>query len=92
MPLALRPHNHFDALADAAAPAGQLGHVVRSGLYARRVTLGGQGMGARTKWYFWPNAAVREFVGLLTEHRLKQGLVLLGLLLSYAFLTILAFA
>jgi hypothetical protein len=50
------------------------------------------GMGAPTRWYFWPNAAVREFVGLLTEHRLKQGLVLLGLLAGYAFLTVLAFA
>jgi hypothetical protein len=48
-----------------------------------------QGMGARTKWYFWPNAAVREFVGLLTEHRLKQGLLLGGIVLVYATLTLL---
>ena len=37
-------------------------HVFRSGLCARRVKMRAVGMGAKTKWYFWPNAAVREFV------------------------------
>ena len=50
------------------------------------------GMGAKTKWYFWPNAAVREFVGLLTEHRLKQGLILGGTLAFYLALTFWAYA
>lgn len=62
-------------------------HVFRSGLKARRVKLRALGMGCRTKWYFWPNAAVREFVGLLTQHRGKQALILGGLTLSYALLT-----
>ena len=31
-------------------------HVFRGGLYARRVKMRAVGMGARTKWYFWPNA------------------------------------
>ena len=48
-------------------------------------------MGAPTKWYFWPNAAVREFVGLLTEHRLKQGLLLAGLAAVYFALTVLVY-
>lgn len=38
-------------------------HVFRSGLFARRVKMRAVGIGAKTKWYFWPNAAVREFVG-----------------------------
>ena len=59
-------------------------HIFRSGLMARRVKLNAMGMGARTRWYFWPNAAVREFVGLLTEHRLKQGLILGGMVLLYS--------
>ena len=67
-------------------------HVFRSGLYARRVTLRAQGMGAKTKWYFWPNASVREFVGLLTDHRLKQGLIFTSLTLSYILLTLWAYA
>lgn len=63
-------------------------HVFRSGLKARRVKMRALGMGAKTKWYFWPNAVVREFVGLLTQHRVKQGLILVGLAASYVILTV----
>ena len=79
----------------AADPNGKVAfsttnyHVFRSGLYARRVKMRAQGMGAPTKWYFWPNASVREFVGLLTEHRLKQALILVGLILFYIGMTVL---
>ena len=66
-------------------------HVFRGGLKARRVKMRAVGMGARTKWYFWPNAAVREFVGLLTEHRGKQALVLGSMLVFYAVLTLLVY-
>ena len=66
-------------------------HVFRSGLYARRVKMRAVGMWADTKWYFWPNASVREFVGLLTEHRGKQILIFGSLILSYTILTILAY-
>lgn len=63
-------------------------HVFRSGLYARRVKMRAVGMGAKAKWYFWPNALVREFVGLLTEHRGKQALIVGGLIVLYALLAI----
>ena len=66
-------------------------HVFRSGLLARRVKMRAVGMGAETKWYFWPNAAVREFVGLLTEHRGKQALILGGMLGFYITLTLLVY-
>ncbi len=66
-------------------------HVFRGGLFARRVKMRAVGMGAKTKWYFWPNAAVREFVGLLTEHKLKQGLVFGGMLGFYVVLTLLVY-
>ena len=62
-------------------------HVFRGGLCARRVKMRAVGMGSKTKWYFWPNAAVREFVGLLTEHRGKQALIFGGLLIIYTVLT-----
>ena len=65
-------------------------HVFRSGLYARRVKMRAVGMGAGTKWYFWPNAAVREFVGILTEHRLKQALIFGGMILIYGALSALS--
>ncbi len=67
-------------------------HVFRAGLKARQAKLRAVGMGAPTRWYFWPNAAVREFVGLLTEHRLKQGLLLIGLAAFYTVLTIILYA
>lgn len=63
-------------------------HVFRGGLLARRVKMRAVGMGAATKWYFWPNAAVREFVGLLTEHRGKQALILGGMVVFYTALTL----
>ncbi|MBQ2110853.1 MAG: YdcF family protein [Clostridia bacterium] len=66
-------------------------HVFRSGLFARRVKMRVVGMGARTKWYFWPNAAVREFVGLLTTHRLKQAIILGSMIVFYVVLTLVAY-
>ena len=66
-------------------------HVFRSGLFARRVKMRAIGMGAPTKWYYWPNAAVREFVGLLTKHRGKQALILGGLIVCYIVMTLLAY-
>lgn len=66
-------------------------HVFRSGLCARRVKMRAVGMGAPTKWYFWPNASVREFVGLLTEHRGKQAFILGGLAVIYTVLTFMVY-
>ena len=66
-------------------------HVFRSGLYARRNKMKAQGIGARTKWYFWPNAAVREFVGLLTAHKLKQAVILGSMIAIYVGLTLLVY-
>lgn len=66
-------------------------HVFRSGLYARRIKFRAIGIGARTKWYFWPNAAVREFIGLLTGHKIKQIIVLLGLVAVYVALPLIVY-
>ncbi|MBQ1476704.1 MAG: YdcF family protein [Erysipelotrichaceae bacterium] len=66
-------------------------HVFRSGLMARRAGMKAIGLGAETKWYFWPNASIREFAGLLKEHRLKQCLILLGMILIYTALTALSY-
>ena len=66
-------------------------HVFRSGIAANRACkFKAEGTGAKAKWYFWPNAAVREFIGLLTGHRGKQLLVLSGLLVIYMLLAMLA--
>ena len=66
-------------------------HVFRAGLKAEQAGLDAVGMGAPTKWYFWPNAAVREYVGLLTEHRRKQAIILFTVAVIYSALTLLAY-
>ena len=44
-------------------------HVFRGGMLASSVGMNADGMGAKTKWYFWPNALIREFVGMLVKER-----------------------
>ena len=57
-------------------------HVFRSGLWARLAGLTAEGIGSKTKWWFWPNAFMRETVGLL-QKRWKQELLFLGLLVVF---------
>ncbi len=66
-------------------------HVFRSGILSRRAKMRTVGMGARTKWYFWPNAAVREFVGLVASRKGKQGMILGSIIVIYSFLTFLSY-
>lgn len=63
-------------------------HVFRSGILARRHKIRAQGIGAKTKWYFWPNATVREVVAMLAAHRGKQLLILLVMIAVYVFLVL----
>lgn len=47
-------------------------HVFRGGILAKQEGVKAEGMGSRTKWYFWPNAFIREFIGLLADSALQQ--------------------
>lgn len=40
-------------------------HVFRSSMYARMVGLKAQGIGSQTKYYFWFNATLREFIAVI---------------------------
>ena len=51
-------------------------HVFRSGVWAGLAGLKAEGIGSRTKWWFWPNAFLRECVGLLVN-RVRQEILLL---------------
>ena len=42
-------------------------HVFRSGIFANQVFENADGISSKTKWYFWPNAQIREFIGLLSR-------------------------
>ncbi len=55
-------------------------HVFRSGILAGQANLKAEGMGSKTKWYFWPNAFMREFVGLLATQPKKY--ITLGALIT----------
>ena len=66
-------------------------HVFRSGTLSRKAKMRSVGMGAPTKWYFWPNAAVREFAGLVANHKGKQALILGGIIVVYLILTVLSY-
>jgi hypothetical protein len=57
-------------------------HVFRSGLWARQAGLTAEGIGSKTKWWFWPNAFMRETVGLM-QKRWKQEILFLLLLVAF---------
>ncbi len=57
-------------------------HVFRSGLWARQAGLPAEGIGSRTRWWFWPNAFMRETAGLLLK-RWKQELLFLAVLIVF---------
>ena len=75
-------------LIDARKPGGKVAyattnyHVFRSGVWASLAGLPAEGIGGKTKWWFWPNAFMRECVGLL-QNRIRQEIILLLLIIVY---------
>ena len=57
-------------------------HVFRSGLWARQAGFPIEGVGSPTRWWFWPNAFMRETAGLL-QKRWKQEILFLFLLIAF---------
>ena len=57
-------------------------HVFRSGVWANLAGLPAEGMGSRTKWWYWPNAFMRECVGLMLN-RIPQELLLLAAMIAF---------
>ena len=51
-------------------------HVFRSGVIANKAGIDCEGMGSSTKWYFYTNALIREFIANLFSQR-KQHFVLI---------------
>lgn len=82
---------------DAVNPDGKIAfattnyHVFRSGIFARAVNMRAVGMGAKTKTYFWPNALVREIIGLLAAQKKKQGIIIICMIAIYMVLTLVAY-
>lgn len=47
-------------------------HVFRSGIIANKCGIDCEGMGSKTKWYFYANALIREFIANIVEERKKH--------------------
>ncbi len=56
-------------------------HVFRGGVWANLAGLKAEGIGSSTKWWFWPNAFMRECIGLFVN-RWKQELIVLVILVA----------
>ena len=54
-------------------------HVFRSGVIANAQGLDCEGMGSKTKWYFYTNALIREFIANLVQER-KSHIILILLI------------
>lgn len=52
-------------------------HVFRSGLIASQLGIKIDGIGSKTKWYFWPNAFIREIAGVFTSQKKSQIFILI---------------
>lgn len=63
-------------------------HVFRSGLLAKEAGLSAEGIGCRTKWWFWPNAFVRETAGLLQKRWKQEVLFLIVLVVFFDMLSL----
>ena len=61
-------------------------HVFRGYVCAHRAGMAVEGLGAKTKAYFWPNAFLREFAGLLVAQwrGILQTFVLLAAVYVFA--------
>lgn len=58
-------------------------HIFRSYVLAEKHGLDAQGISAKTKWYFYPNAFLREFAGLLVNKKWKIVGILLAIIAAY---------
>ena len=50
-------------------------HIFRGYILAEKNGYKAQGISAKTKWYFFPNAFIREFIGLLYDRKLYHLLI-----------------
>ena len=59
-------------------------HVFRSGVIARQAGLEAMGVASRTRWYYWPNAFIRECAGMSWWLRGRLSVILALLIVFFA--------
>lgn len=65
-------------------------HLFRAGIYARKVGLDSQGIGAKTALYYWPNAMVREYIAIISLKRKQHLVVVIGIMAVSILLSIIS--
>ena len=65
-------------------------HVFRSGVIASNQGIDVEGMGSKTKWYFYTNALIREFIANLVQERKKH--IILIFMINISLLSLLTIA
>ena len=63
-------------------------HVFRSGVIANKEGIECEGMGSKTKWYFYTNALIREFIANLVQE--KRSHIILIMLINISLLILIA--
>ena len=63
-------------------------HMLRSGLIAQSIGIDAEGIAGKTKWYFWPNGFVREFIAILKMHLKSHIIFALCTLVIYVVMSI----
>ena len=63
-------------------------HVFRSGIWAAEAGITAEGLGSRTRWWFWPNAFMRETIGLLQKRWKTETVMLILLIVFFGILAI----
>ena len=66
-------------------------HVFRSGMWAGLAGLEAEGIGSKTKWWFWPNAFMRECIGLLYKYIVPEIIWMIILTVFFGILAYLSF-
>ncbi len=66
-------------------------HVFRSGVIANECGIDCEGMGSKTKWYFYTNALIREFIANLVHEKKSHIILLLLINISIAIIIILGY-
>lgn len=68
-------------------------HIFRAGLFAKQAQLKANGIGAKTAFYYLPNAFLREYIAILMLHKKRHMIVcgiILGLTALLALITLIA--
>ena len=58
-------------------------HIFRGYILSKKLGFYAQGISAKTKWYFFPNAFIREFIGLLFDKKWYHILFILATILFF---------